>query len=921
MSNLQQTHQHSAQNKADVKAKKSTPQAEPGAVDISQFLEAPQTLRPENILAAQQQVGNNVVQRSLEGNTIQRVGEEFENLGGGSANQVYRVTRPNGGETGYFKPNTAHDPQMGARSVMSSDIDQSLGLNVLAKETYKRYTGAQLGTPEAKEGTESSHVEGRPLLEYKFDQEINKETHDAYAEMSPAMVKQKTVEGEQKYYKQTGTDFMRHNFANPQTQKDMANIHLQDAITGQNDRHGGNIRIDPNTGQARGYDSDLMSPLQNIGEDSLSAIPNLRKPKGRFAKLKANFSKKARRQAQVQALKKIDTPTDKYLGLPSHIDQASAQKLAGTKSSAFIEDLQARNPENIARMSPEQIEELRNRYSSVRRYAKVGLAAQHPELIADEKKRAKWSSPKYQQTVREGAGMLPTIVNQWGAESYNQQMAQNNPNLRPGEIGKREFSYLQRGVKNYNDAVGGADGNTAENAAAGPLPTQIAHPIPALPPVPGRNRANRHGINLGQRNPVQNRIRHMGMRLSDEDLHDLIPGRAQDQPVHQPDVNPVPQRRNTIFENPEELLMQSDGKRRDNLTNANGELNSELNNAIQKKRGGGSALPGDVQKIAKQALGRDFKDVRIHTDDEAHKLSRSINARAFTIGKDIFFKQGVFAPGTKAGRETIIHELTHVVQQSGNKASGRLKLGAPDTAHEKEADRMGKKHASTVSAAGAGAIQRAAEEDELMMQAEEDELMMQAEEDELMAQPEEEEMMAQPDTGGVIQRAGPDDDEPKIPKAPPPPLPKRPAPKQTGFAAELSAKAKSMSSPKQRRNLDKLENQRSAKVGARVSQQYNEDQAAKPKSFGSKVKGLAGKAGKWGLGKLKDFGKKQVNEYSQHFLHTDIFKDKEKDADGDGAKGQAKSGGSGGMGAIMEEYAKVLQENKELKAKLAEKEA
>lgn len=192
--------------------------------------------------------------------------------------------------------------------------------------------------------------------------------------------------------------------------------------------------------------------------------------------------------------------------------------------------------------------------------------------------------------------------------------------------------------------------------------------------------------------------------------------------------------------------------RRKGLTDEQGNLRQEITSQIQQKRGGGSPLPENIQKEASKKLGRSFKDVRIHTDEAADTLSRTISARAFTIGKDIFFKNGVFTPGSSAGRETIIHELTHVVQQGGKGgASGALKLGAPDTAHEKEADRIGKKHAASVGVAQAGAVQRQGEEDELMMQEDDDiaedapaespdDLMMQEDEEELQMQSDVEEM-------------------------------------------------------------------------------------------------------------------------------------------------------------------------------------
>jgi hypothetical protein len=148
--------------------------------------------------------------------------------------------------------------------------------------------------------------------------------------------------------------------------------------------------------------------------------------------------------------------------------------------------------------------------------------------------------------------------------------------------------------------------------------------------------------------------------------------------------------------------------RRSEVVEHGGELPRQVSAAIQKQRGGGVALPETMQSEAKQILGHDFSNVRIHAGAEAHRLSRSIQARAFTIGKDIFFKQGVYTPGSTFGRETLLHELTHVAQQAGSKNNGPLRLGAPDTAHEKQAEQVSKgSSTSATSGAGqAGVVQR-----------------------------------------------------------------------------------------------------------------------------------------------------------------------------------------------------------------------
>jgi hypothetical protein len=62
-------------------------------------------------------------------------------------------------------------------------------------------------------------------------------------------------------------------------------------------------------------------------------------------------------------------------------------------------------------------------------------------------------------------------------------------------------------------------------------------------------------------------------------------------------------------------------------------------------------------------FGADFSRVRIHTDQPAADLSRSLGARAFTHGPDIYFGPNEYRPTTSAGRHVLAHELTHVVQQ------------------------------------------------------------------------------------------------------------------------------------------------------------------------------------------------------------------------------------------------------------------
>jgi len=63
-------------------------------------------------------------------------------------------------------------------------------------------------------------------------------------------------------------------------------------------------------------------------------------------------------------------------------------------------------------------------------------------------------------------------------------------------------------------------------------------------------------------------------------------------------------------------------------------------------------------------FGHDFSRVRVHTDGAAANAARAVRARAYTIGQDIVFGSGEYAPATTEGQRLLAHELTHVVQQN-----------------------------------------------------------------------------------------------------------------------------------------------------------------------------------------------------------------------------------------------------------------
>lgn len=94
-----------------------------------------------------------------------------------------------------------------------------------------------------------------------------------------------------------------------------------------------------------------------------------------------------------------------------------------------------------------------------------------------------------------------------------------------------------------------------------------------------------------------------------------------------------------------------------------------LQHAMQ---GGGSALPPATRSFMEGRIGHDFSGVRVHHGVQAATLSRQVNARAFTVGRHIFFGGSEYAPSSLQGQRLLAHELTHVVQQSSGRLSRQI---------------------------------------------------------------------------------------------------------------------------------------------------------------------------------------------------------------------------------------------------------
>jgi hypothetical protein len=183
-----------------------------------------------------------------------------------------------------------------------------------------------------------------------------------------------------------------------------------------------------------------------------------------------------------------------------------------------------------------------------------------------------------------------------------------------------------------------------------------------------------------------------------------------------------------------------------------------LAQAVDDRRGYGEPLPDGTRAQMESGLQQDLSGVRVHSDSAADQLSRQFNAKAFTTGQDVFFRQGAYDPGSSSGDKLLAHELTHVVQQ-GNApaqlAGKKMNVSEPGDTGEQEAD-----HVADAITAPAGVSRQEEEEIEPAVQRqgpeEEEEPLQTA----VQRQgPEEEEEPLQT----AVQRQGPEEEEPLQP--------------------------------------------------------------------------------------------------------------------------------------------------------------
>ncbi len=187
--------------------------------------------------------------------------------------------------------------------------------------------------------------------------------------------------------------------------------------------------------------------------------------------------------------------------------------------------------------------------------------------------------------------------------------------------------------------------------------------------------------NLGQQPPAQRQeeedemaqMQPLVQRHEEEELQMMSLPLLQRHDEEQMQMSPLAQRHE------EELQMKLGENAQRQESTQGGEIAPDIESAIQNGRSGGQPLSDSIRQPMENAFNADFSSVRVHTDSNSDTINRSISARAFTTGQDIFFRSGEYNPGSSNGQELLAHELTHTVQQGAapQKASIQAKKTGP----------------------------------------------------------------------------------------------------------------------------------------------------------------------------------------------------------------------------------------------------
>jgi Domain of unknown function (DUF4157) len=180
------------------------------------------------------------------------------------------------------------------------------------------------------------------------------------------------------------------------------------------------------------------------------------------------------------------------------------------------------------------------------------------------------------------------------------------------------------------------------------------------------------------------------MSRQDGDVRDRAEAGREQLPAPEPVVEPVPEPASSAQQVASNVGNRAFGQLIGRVPGdgimPDGVVHPDVASTIATTNGSGHTLEPAARERLAPRVGDDLTDVRVHTDPTADALARSVSARAFTTGTDVYFAAGEYRPGTPDGDSLLAHELTHVTQQRGAPSSGPLTVSEPGDAMETEAD-------------------------------------------------------------------------------------------------------------------------------------------------------------------------------------------------------------------------------------------
>ena len=258
--------------------------------------------------------------------------------------------------TVFFKP---HDADDGASqyAVASTRLARFLKMDeVIAHNAFGKVHNVR--------GAVSGAVPGSPLFSVERNKEVHRPPEYSKAE-TPNWVRDKQLdERDGKFYDVSKKIYQWVDFTDPRIQKGMSDLQLFDAITGQVDRHAGNIFVDPNTGEVSGIDDD-----KSFGNGMA-----------------------VNRQADVSFFGGY------YRGLPPLVDEDTAQRILDADPTQLPEILSAADTDSVP-LSDKDIADAVRRFEGVRQYVRDLQKA--GALVGQN--NTTWNNATYQQAMADSA--------------------------------------------------------------------------------------------------------------------------------------------------------------------------------------------------------------------------------------------------------------------------------------------------------------------------------------------------------------------------------------------------------------------------------------------------------------------------------------------------------------------------------------